>query len=87
VAPIFAGRMSACDQQARERVRQSQRQSNGLGSSQQKTVFLGWCDSKVPIGLPVSFTSALIQRGGSCPPLTLVELIQKVSTKSRSGKK
>jgi hypothetical protein len=31
---------------------------------------------------PVSFTSALIQRGGSCPSLPLVELIQQVSTNS-----
>jgi hypothetical protein len=35
----------------------------------------GW-DPKVPRGLPVSFTSALIQRRASCPPLPLVESIQ-----------
>jgi len=33
-----------------------------------------------PVGSLVSFPSALIKCGGSCPPLPLVELIQKVST-------
>jgi len=38
-------------------------------------------ESKVPVDSPVSFPSALIKRGGSCPPLSLVELIQKVIQK------
>jgi len=50
-------------------------------STEASVVLLGGGDPKVPVGSPVSFTSALIQRGGSCPPLPLVELIQKVKTK------
>ena len=34
---------------------------------------------EVTVGFPVPFTSALIQRGGSCPTLALVKFIQKVS--------
>jgi len=43
------------------------------------SVLRGW-DPKVLLVRPSPFPSALIQRGGSCPPLSRVELIQKVST-------
>jgi len=43
-------------------------------------VFVGGGDPKVPRGLPVSLTSALIKRRGSCPPLPLVEIRPKAST-------
>jgi hypothetical protein len=46
-------------------------------SMEDSVLTVGGGDPKVPLALPVAFTSALIQRGGSCPPLLLVELIQK----------
>jgi len=49
-------------------------------SSCEDSVLRGW-DPKVLLVRPSPFPSALIQRGGSCPPLPLVELIQKVSSK------
>jgi hypothetical protein len=49
------------------RVRQSQRQRNGDGSSQRKTVFLGGATQRPPSG----FAGLLYLRGGSCPPFPL----------------
>jgi hypothetical protein len=38
---------------------------------------------KVDVGLPVSFTSALILHGRSCTPLPLVKLLYKKSNHQR----